>query len=78
MFEKLESRRLVEREKYKGVRLTDKGEAAALEVVRHHCLLEAFLAEQLDYDWAEVHDEADRLEHHLSECFVGAHRRGTR
>lgn len=71
MFEKLEERGLVEREKYKGVRLTDEGEIVALEVVRHHRLLEAFLAEQLDYDWAEVHEEADRLEHHLSDRLVG-------
>lgn len=71
MFEKLEDRGLVEREKYKGVHLTDDGEIVALEVIRHHRLLEAFLAEQLDYDWAEVHDEADRLEHHLSERLVG-------
>ncbi len=71
MFEKLAERGLVERKKYKGVRLTDEGEVVALEVVRHHRLLEAFLAEQLDYDWAEVHEEADRLEHHLSERLVG-------
>lgn len=71
MFEKLEERGLVKREMYKGVRLTDEGEIVALEVVRHHRLLEAFLAEQLDYDWAEVHDEADRLEHHLSDRLVG-------
>ncbi|HET7324596.1 MAG TPA: metal-dependent transcriptional regulator [Halococcus sp.] len=71
MATKLAERGLVEREKYKGVRLTDEGEIVALEVIRHHRLLEAFLAEQLDYDWAEVHDEADRLEHHLSERLVG-------
>ena len=71
MFAKLEERELVEREKYKGVHLTDEGEIVALEVIRHHRLLESFLAEQLDYDWAEVHDEADRLEHHLSERLVG-------
>lgn len=71
MFDKLAEHGLVEREKYKGVRLTDEGEVVALEVVRHHRLLEAFLAEQLDYDWAEVHDEADRLEHHLSDRLVG-------
>lgn len=71
MVTKLAERGLVEREKYKGVRLTEEGEVVALEVVRHHRLLESFLAEQLDYDWAEVHDEADRLEHHLSERLVG-------
>jgi len=69
MMEKLEDRELVEREKYKGVRLTPEGETVALEVVRHHRLLETYLTEELGYDWAEVHDEADRLEHHISETF---------
>ncbi len=67
MLGKLADRGLVDREPYKGVELTPEGEAVALEVVRHHRLLEAFLAEQLDYDWSEVHDEADALEHHISE-----------
>lgn len=67
--EKLHDRGLVQREAYKGVRLTDEGEAVALEVVRHHRLIELFLTEYLDYDWAEVHAEADRLEHHISEEF---------
>ncbi len=69
MVEKLESRGLVEREKYKGVELTEEGETVALEVIRHHRLIEAYLAEHLDYDWSEVHDEADALEHHISEEF---------
>ncbi|MFC4988837.1 metal-dependent transcriptional regulator [Saliphagus infecundisoli] len=69
MVEKLEDRGLVDREKYKGVRLTEEGRGVAIEVVRHHRLLEAYLTEHLDYDWAEVHDEADRLEHHISEEF---------
>ncbi|WP_415381968.1 metal-dependent transcriptional regulator [Halosimplex sp. TS25] len=69
MMEKLADRELVEREKYKGVRLTPEGETVALEVVRHHRLLETYLTEELGYDWAEVHDEADRLEHHISETF---------
>ena len=69
MMEKLEERELVEREKYKGVRLTPEGRTVALEVVRHHRLLETYLSEQLGYDWATVHDEADRLEHHISEEF---------
>lgn len=69
MMEKLEARELVDREKYSGVELTTKGETVALEVLRHHRLIETYLAEQLDYDWAEVHDEADRLEHHISEEF---------
>jgi DtxR family Mn-dependent transcriptional regulator len=69
MLEKLEERGFLEREKYKGVRLTTEGETVALEVVRHHRLLETYLTEQLGYDWAAVHDEADRLEHHISEEF---------
>jgi DtxR family Mn-dependent transcriptional regulator len=69
MMEKLEQRGLVEREKYKGVELTQEGETVALEVLRHHRLIETYLAERLGYDWAEVHDEADRLEHHISEAF---------
>ena len=69
MMESLAERELVEREKYRGVELTTEGETVALEVLRHHRLIETYLAEQLGYDWAEVHDEADRLEHHISEAF---------
>ena len=69
MVGKLEERGLVSREKYKGVELTREGETVALEVIRHHRLLEAYLAEHLDYDWSEVHEEADALEHHISEEF---------
>ena len=69
MIDTLEEQSLVDREKYRGVRLTKKGEQVALEVIRHHRLLETFLTEHLDYDWTEVHDEADRLEHHISEDF---------
>ena len=69
MLEKLEERGLVDREKYKGVELTEQGETVALEVLRHHRLIEAYLAEHLDYSASEVHDEADALEHHISEEF---------
>ena len=65
----LEERGLIAREKYKGAELTAEGETVALEVLRHHRLLEAYLAEQLDYSWSEVHEEADALEHHISEEF---------
>src|SRR5690606_6730727 len=54
-------------EPYKGVRLTKTGTAVALEVIRHHRLLELFLAKTLGMDLHAVHDEADRLEHHVSE-----------
>jgi DtxR family Mn-dependent transcriptional regulator len=58
---------LLDYEKYKGVRLTDAGRLIALEVIRHHRLLELYLTEVLDYSWDEVHEEADELEHHISE-----------
>ncbi|WP_411965710.1 metal-dependent transcriptional regulator [Haloferax sp. YSMS24] len=69
MVGKLEERGLIDREKYKGVELTTEGETVALEVLRHHRLLEAYLTEHLDYSWSEVHEEADALEHHISEEF---------
>ncbi|CCQ33774.1 metal-dependent transcriptional regulator [Halorhabdus tiamatea] len=69
MLEKLAEEALIEREKYSGVELTDHGRAIALETVRHHRLLEAYLVEHLGYEWEEVHDEADCLEHHISESF---------
>ncbi|WP_277553738.1 metal-dependent transcriptional regulator [Halobaculum limi] len=69
MLDTLEERGLVEREKYKGAELTEEGRTVALEVLRHHRLLEAYLAEHLDYSWSEVHEEADALEHHISEEF---------
>lgn len=67
MITKLAERELVEHQLYHGVRLTKAGERAALEVVRHHRLLERYLAESLEVPLADVHDEADRLEHALSE-----------
>ncbi|WP_135667680.1 metal-dependent transcriptional regulator [Halorhabdus rudnickae] len=69
MLEKLAEEDLLEREKYSGVELTEHGRAIALETIRHHRLLEAYLVEHLDYEWEEVHDEAERLEHHISEDF---------
>lgn len=69
MMETLDERGFVDREKYRGVTLTPEGRTVALEVIRHHRLLETYLAEQLGYDWSAVHDEADRLEHHISEEF---------
>ncbi|AXG10034.1 metal-dependent transcriptional regulator [Haloplanus rubicundus] len=69
MVQKLADQGLLEREKYKGVELTPEGETVALEVLRHHRLLEAYLAEHLDYSWTKVHEEADALEHHISEEF---------
>jgi DtxR family Mn-dependent transcriptional regulator len=58
---------LVRHRPYHGVRLTKKGEQVALQVIRHHRLLELYLAESLGVPWDRVHDEAEVLEHVLSE-----------
>jgi DtxR family Mn-dependent transcriptional regulator len=58
---------LVTHAPYRGVELTDAGRRVALEVLRHHRLLELYLAESLDVPWDRVHDEAEVLEHHISE-----------
>jgi DtxR family Mn-dependent transcriptional regulator len=68
MIKRLAELELVEHERYHGVELTESGEGIALEVVRHHRLLERYLAEALGYRWDEVHDEAERLEHYISEA----------
>jgi DtxR family Mn-dependent transcriptional regulator len=69
MLKQMERQSLVAHVPYYGVRLTEKGRAAALKVVRRHRLLELFLTEVLKYDAHSVHDEAERLEHHISEEF---------
>ncbi len=71
MLKKLALRRpaLVLYEKHRGVRLTAAGKRRAWELVRHHRLLELFLHDVLKYSWDEVHDEAERLEHFISERF---------
>ena len=66
MVKKLADLGLVEHAPYRGVRLTDRGERVALEVLRHHRLLELYLAEHLDVPWDRVHEEAEALEHVLS------------
>jgi DtxR family Mn-dependent transcriptional regulator len=58
---------LVSHDRYRGAALTPAGEAVALEMVRHHRLLEMYLAKALGYRWDEVHEEAERLEHVISE-----------
>ena len=60
---------LVVYKKHQGVTLTKSGEKVALEVIRHHRLLESFLVNTLGYAWDEVHNEADKLEHVISEDF---------
>ena len=67
MMKKLASYGLVDHELYRGVRLTRTGERIALELLRHHRLLELYLARTLDLELDAVHAEADRLEHALSE-----------
>ncbi len=67
MLRKLAALGLVEHERYRGVRLTERGRRVALEVIRHHRLLELFLVESLGMSWDEVHAEAEVLEHALSE-----------
>jgi DtxR family transcriptional regulator, Mn-dependent transcriptional regulator len=60
---------LVDYQKHRGVTLTEAGRSVALEIIRHHRLLEMFLHKALGYSWDEVHSEADRLEHVISEEF---------
>jgi DtxR family Mn-dependent transcriptional regulator len=67
MVKKLAALDLLEHTPYRGVRLTDAGEQVAIEVIRHHRLLELYLAKTLGVHVDDVHDEADRLEHVLSE-----------
>ena len=67
MVKKLDGMRLATHEPYRGVVLTARGAAVALEVLRHHRLLELYLVQYLGVPWEEVHAEADRLEHHISE-----------
>ena len=67
MLRKLSALGLVEHERYRGVRLTARGRRVALEVIRHHRLVELFLVESLGMTWDEVHAEAEVLEHALSE-----------
>lgn len=67
MMGKLAALGLVGYDRYRGAVLTDAGEAVALEIVRHHRLIETYLVRFLGYSWDEVHEEAERLEHVISE-----------
>lgn len=67
MIKKLAAFNLVSHEPYQGVTLTRTGKKTALEIVRHHRLIELYLAEALGVPWDEVHDEAEELEHVISE-----------
>lgn len=66
MVRKLREAKLVQSERYGGIRLTARGRTLALDMIRRHRLIEVFLVETLGLDWAEVHQEAERLEHAVS------------
>ena len=70
MLKRLAAMKLVDYNSYKGVKLTDDGTKIALEILRHHRLLELYLKDSLGFSLAQVHDEACRLEHYVSEEFV--------
>ena len=70
MFARLQAMGLVKYERYRGATLTERGREEALRLVRRHRLIETFLLEHLGYDWQEVHDEAERLEHAVSDGFT--------
>lgn len=67
MLKRLEARGLVRYQPYRGAALTAAGERVALEVIRHHRLLESYLSEALGMPWDRVHEEAEVLEHYISE-----------
>ena len=69
MLKKLSTMKLINHKSYRGAELTKAGEKIALEIIRHHRLLELYLKEMMGYSWDEVHDEAEKLEHHISEQF---------
>ena len=70
MVKRLSEHGLLEHVPYRGVQLTDEGRRAALRMVRRHRLIEAYLVEFLGYSWDTVHDEAERLEHAVSDTLV--------
>lgn len=70
MIKTLEKDGLLTYERYVGVRLTEDGRQTALEVLRRHRLIELFLVEVLGLNWSEVHEEAERLEHAMSQKLI--------
>lgn len=70
MVKTLEKSGLLEYEPYSGVRLSQEGRRTAIHVVRRHRLIELFLVETLGLDWSEVHEEAERLEHAMSDKLI--------
>jgi DtxR family Mn-dependent transcriptional regulator len=69
MMRRLSELRLITHTPYQGVKLTRAGEKLALEIIRHHRLIELYLVQAMGYSWDNVHEEAERLEHHISEAF---------
>jgi len=70
MFKRLSEKELIDYQKHKGVKLTPKGNQIATNLVRKHRLWEVFLVEKLNFDWAEVHDIAEELEHINSDKLI--------
>lgn len=70
MLKQLASKGLIEHQPYHGVHLTEAGKALAMHVIRRHRLIELFLVETLDYDWDEVDDDAEQLEHAVSDALI--------
>jgi DtxR family transcriptional regulator, Mn-dependent transcriptional regulator len=70
MLKRLADQGLVEHEPYKGVQLTDEGRRVALRMIRRHRIIEAYLVGTLGYTWDTVHDEAERLEHAVSDTLI--------
>ena len=70
MARRLADARLLDYKRYYGVKLSDAGREIAIQVIRRHRLVELYLVEELGYDLSEVHDEAERLEHAVSERFI--------
>lgn len=70
MAKQLDARGLIHYEPRRGTRLTDDGHALAVALIRRHRLLETFLEKVLEYDWSEVHGEAEELEHAVSDRFI--------
>ncbi|HYK10879.1 MAG TPA: metal-dependent transcriptional regulator [Gemmatimonadales bacterium] len=70
MIRRLSDSGLIEHVPYRGVQLTNQGRRAALRMIRRHRVLELYLTERLHYDWDGVHDEAERLEHAVSDELI--------
>lgn len=70
MVKRLSENGLIEHAPYRGVQLTKRGRSAALRMIRRHRILEVYLTQQLGYDWDSVHEEAERLEHAVSDELI--------